>query len=79
MENKGWVVEGLDYEAPPIPDEPVYDISEDNKSSDGTPFVEDVSKWRDEIYDKYNLEITHIPYNSSERVGEMWGRDETNN
>ena len=76
MENKGWVVEGLDYEAPTKPN---YDISEDNISSDGTPFVEDVSKWRAEIYnnDKYNLEITSIPYNSSEQVGEMWGSEGT--
>ena len=73
MENKGWVVEGLDYEAPPIPDEPVYHISEDNKSLDGTPFVEDISKWRDEIYDKYNLEITRIPFDESRNVGIMVG------
>jgi hypothetical protein len=81
MENKGWVVEGLDYEAPPIPDEPDpepdpepnYNISEDNKSSDGTPFVEDISKWRDEIYDKYNLEITNIPYDVSKDEGIMIG------
>lgn len=62
MESKGWVVEGLDYAVS-------YDISEENG------YCPDASAWPTEICDKYNLEVTSIPYNEDENVGEMLGKE----
>lgn len=62
MESKGWVVEGLDYKVS-------YDISEENG------YCPDASAWPTEICDKYDLEVTSIPYNEDENVGEMLGRE----
>ena len=118
MENKGWVVEGLDYTPPsggddpedpdnpvdpdpdtpgggdnpeepkpepepdptpdpepepdPKPEEVSHSITVDNPNEEN-PYVSDISAWRRDRYEEYDLKITSIPFDETRNVGLMIG------
>ena len=81
IDSKGWVVELEEYTGDepvpePDPEQANYDISEENGSDKHIGgYVKNIGAWHTEIYDKYDLEISRIPYDVSEELGQMWGRD----
>lgn len=74
---------GSGGETPDTPDDPdpeqvSYNITEDNPNKEN-PYVSDISSWRKDRYEAYNLKITNIPYDGEENVGLMIGTVGENN
>lgn len=67
-----------DPEPDPDPEQGIYDISETNPNEEN-PYVSDISAWRRDIYEEYDLKINSIPFDETRNVGLMIGTVGKNN